>query len=59
MGRLRGDPREPAAWWRERVREAVNTAVWAHAVGDEPFEMEGHAMLRHAWDDAPPETPAG
>ncbi|MFB9312037.1 phosphotransferase family protein [Nocardioides plantarum] len=40
-----GDPREPEAWWRERVREAVNTAVWAYAVGDEPFEAEGHAMI--------------
>ncbi|MFF0343180.1 hypothetical protein [Kribbella sp. NPDC004875] len=34
-----GDPRGPAAWYRARVREAVNTAVWAHHVGDEAFEQ--------------------
>lgn len=39
------DPREPDAWLRERVREAVNTVVWAYQVGDEPFEVEGHAMI--------------
>lgn len=40
-----GDPRAPAAWFREQVREAANTAVWAHLVGDEGFEAEGHAQL--------------
>jgi hypothetical protein len=39
------DPREPAAWFRERLREAVNTAVWAHLVGDAPFEAQGHEMI--------------
>ncbi|MFY0408803.1 phosphotransferase [Solicola sp. PLA-1-18] len=39
------DPRESAAWFRQRVREATNTAVWAHLVGDEDFEAEGHAMI--------------
>jgi hypothetical protein len=45
------DPREPDRWLRERLREAVNTAVWAHAVGDEPFEAEGHAMIERAIGD--------
>lgn len=39
------DPRTDPAWYRERVREAVNTAVWAHGVGDEPFEAQGMAMI--------------
>ncbi|WP_181310081.1 phosphotransferase [Nocardioides campestrisoli] len=39
------DPREPEAWLRAQLREAVNTAVWAHLVGDEEFEAEGHAWL--------------
>jgi len=33
------DPREPAAWHRNRVREAIGTAVWAYQVGDETFEL--------------------
>lgn len=46
------DPREPAAWLRERVREAVNTAVWAYQVGDEAFEAEGHAMIERVLAEA-------
>lgn len=42
------DLRGSDAWVRERVREAVNTAVWAHGVGDEPFEREGHHMIERA-----------
>lgn len=42
------DPREPAAWRRERVREAIGTAVWAFQVGDEPFERQGHRMIAEA-----------
>lgn len=38
-----GDPREPDAWRREQVREAIATAAWAHQVGDEAFEAEGLA----------------
>ncbi|WP_446663688.1 phosphotransferase [Flexivirga sp. B27] len=45
------DPREPASWFRERLREAINTAVWAHAVGDEAFEAQGHAMIERALAD--------
>ncbi len=39
------DPREPASWHRQQVREAVSTAVWAHLVGDESFEAQGHRMI--------------
>jgi thiamine kinase-like enzyme len=42
------DPREPTAWHREQVREAVATAVWAHQVGDERFEAQGHRMIAEA-----------
>lgn len=42
------DPREPAAWQRTLVREAIGTAVWAYHVGDEPFEAQGHRMIRQA-----------
>ncbi|MDH2413633.1 phosphotransferase [Nocardioides sp. CER19] len=39
------DPREPSAWLRLRVREAVATAGWAYKVGDEAFERQGHRMV--------------
>ncbi|SNC60235.1 Phosphotransferase enzyme family protein [Kytococcus aerolatus] len=39
------DPREPGAWRRMNVAEAVGTAVWALHVGDEEFEAVGHAHL--------------
>ncbi|HEY3560474.1 MAG TPA: phosphotransferase [Kribbella sp.] len=39
------DPRDPDAWHRTRVREAVATAVWAHEVGEEAFEQQGHRMI--------------
>lgn len=42
------DPREPAAWHRQRVREAIGTAVWAFQVGDERFEEQGHRMIADA-----------
>ena len=42
------DPREPGAWHRTAVREAIGTAVWAHRVGDEGFEAQGHAMIAAA-----------
>lgn len=42
------DPREPGAWWRTLVREAVSTAAWAHQVGDAEFEAQGLRMV----DDA-------
>ncbi|HWD80402.1 MAG TPA: phosphotransferase [Kribbella sp.] len=47
-----GDPREPDAWQRTRVREAVSTAVWAYQVGEEAFEQQGHRMLAAALDDS-------
>lgn len=42
------DPREPEAWFRERLREAINTAVWAHLIGDAAFEEQGHQMIERA-----------
>ncbi len=45
------DPRDPHTWSRERLREAVNTAVWAYRVGDEKFESEGHEWIGRALED--------
>jgi len=45
------DPRDPAAWHRVQLREAVNTTVWAHQVGDHPFEQQGHRMIAAALAD--------
>ncbi|MBF4606587.1 phosphotransferase [Curtobacterium sp. VKM Ac-1393] len=42
------DPRKPGAWRWLQLREAVGTATWAYAVGDEGFEAQGHDMLRRA-----------
>lgn len=42
------DPRDPDTWHRAQLREAVNTAVWAHQVGDSPFEQQGHRMIADA-----------
>lgn len=42
------DPRDPQVWPVLQLREAVGTAVWAHQVGDERFERQGHRMLRDA-----------
>jgi phosphotransferase family enzyme len=39
------DPREPGAWHRARLREAIGTAAWAHQVGDEQFERHGLRMI--------------
>lgn len=39
------DPRDPEGWARVQLREAVSTAVWAHQVGDDAFEAQGHAMI--------------
>jgi hypothetical protein len=53
------DPREPAAWHRAMVREAVGTAVWAHQVGTAAFEEQGLRMVAdalsgsHHHEDAP------
>jgi hypothetical protein len=46
------DPRDAPAWFAERLREAVNTAVWAHLVGDQAFEAEGHAAIDRVLDEA-------
>jgi thiamine kinase-like enzyme len=39
------DPREPSAWRRTRLREAVGIACWAYEVGDSGFEEQGHRMI--------------
>ena len=42
------DPREPGAWRRTLLREAIGTATWAYQVGDQPFEEQGHRMIHQA-----------
>lgn len=44
------DPRDRHAWHRERLREAIGTAVRAYRVGDERFERHGHRMVAEALD---------
>ena len=39
------DPRQPDAWLRLRIRDAVGTAAWAYQVGDLAFEQQGHQMI--------------
>lgn len=39
------DPREPDAWRRNSIREAIGTAVWAYRVKDARFEEQGHRMI--------------
>lgn len=39
------DPREPRAWRREKVREAIGTSCWAFLHGDDGFEQQGHRMV--------------
>lgn len=39
------DPRDPRAWRRALVREAIGTACWACAIGDDSFEHHGHRMI--------------
>lgn len=45
-----GNRREPRAGRRDRLREAIGTAVWAHLVGDEGFEQQGHRMIADVLD---------
>jgi thiamine kinase-like enzyme len=45
------DPRQPEAWRRNRIREAISTAVWAYRVHDESFEQQGHRMIAEALAD--------
>lgn len=42
------DPRNAEVWAIDLLREAIGTAVWAYQIGDEPFERQGHRMLREA-----------
>lgn len=43
-----GDPRDPVTWPMVRLREAVGTACYAFAVGDEDFEAQGLRMVEEA-----------
>lgn len=47
-----GDPRHPDHWRLIRLREAIGTAAWAHQVGDESFEAQGHRMIAEVLADA-------
>lgn len=42
------DPRDDGTWRWLQLREAIGTAVWAYAVGDDRFEAQGHGMLTRA-----------
>ena len=42
------DPRDQESWQRDRVREGIGTACWAHQVGDTTFEKQGHRMIAEA-----------
>ena len=42
------DPRSAHVWRIDLLREAIATSVWAHRVGDEAFEAQGHKMLGQA-----------
>jgi hypothetical protein len=46
------DPREPEAWFRQRVRSAIGTAYWAHHLGDADFEAQGHRMITDVLTEA-------
>lgn len=52
------DPREPGAWSRSRVREAIGTACWAYQVGDDAFEAQGHRLVAEVLADAGDARPA-
>lgn len=47
------DPREPAGFYRQRVRDAIGTACWAFRVGDSEFEAQGHRMVAEVLAGAP------
>ncbi|GHD36376.1 hypothetical protein GCM10007147_43690 [Nocardiopsis kunsanensis] len=47
------DPRQQEAWHRNRIREAIGTAVWAYRVGADQFEQQGHRMIAEALADDP------
>lgn len=39
---------EPGSWLLDNLLQALGTVVWAHEVGDAPFEDEGRRMLARA-----------
>lgn len=42
------DPRDPETWRRNRLRDAIGTAVWSYQVGSEDYERQGHRMIAEA-----------
>ncbi|MDX6283410.1 MAG: hypothetical protein QOH03_4481 [Kribbellaceae bacterium] len=40
-----GDPRDAGQWHRQRVREAIGTAAWAHQVAADDYEQQGLRMI--------------
>lgn len=46
------DPREPDPWFRQRARAAIGTACWAHLVGAEDYEAQGHRMIANILAEA-------
>lgn len=50
------DPREPTAWHRTRIREAIATAAWSYQVGDQAFEAQGHRMIAEALGRTTPKS---
>jgi hypothetical protein len=47
------DPRDPDAWLRHRIREAIGTAAWAFQVGDVAFERQGLRMIAEVVAELP------
>ena len=47
-GAAGSDPRDPATWHRNSIREAIGTACWAYRVGSEDYEQQGHRMIAEA-----------
>lgn len=45
------DPRDPDAWQRDRIRQAIGTTAWAYQIGEEAFEQQGHRMIAEALAD--------
>ena len=46
LGAYRRDPEdEPGSWLLDNLLQSLGTIVWAHDVGDAPFEQSGREML--------------
>jgi Ser/Thr protein kinase RdoA (MazF antagonist) len=49
-GYERDPAQEPDSWRLDTLLQSLGTIVWAHEVGDAPFEEEGRLMLARAVD---------